>query len=370
MTKLSIKRCILIVLIVCLILPTSNTLSNTLPNDILNNGDFSATELEKISPWLRNETIKWLQVDPYNKISVIIWVNESYLSEYGINQIYVADKLVAEYNATITMMGEPVLHCIIADIPVIEVEKLALQPLVESLGSGTYPIYHIRPNEAPVTTLMNMTSYSYTASSYLSEASDSYKYTTLQNSVATINAPNVWAMGYSGQGIKIAIIDSGINTTLPDGDPRSDFFFPNGTSKIVYERDFTNDGNTHDFVFHGTWVAITAAGSNNYDHNGTAPEALILNIKVINRTGEALPLWVVNGIKDAVEQGANVINLSIGGPGSNGTDEVSKATDDAVKKGVVVVAAAGNAGPGSETINSPGCAFNVITVGAVAVNNT
>jgi len=79
---------------------------------------------------------------------------------------------------------------------------------------------------------------------------------------------------------------------------------------------------------------------------------------------------IVHAIDDAIIAGADVINLSFGGPGSNGTSDMSRAADRAVANGVVVVAAAGNYGPNSQTINSPGDAFNVITVGATDDNNT
>jgi serine protease AprX len=322
-----------------------------------------------ISYWLWNDAQKWLKIDPYHKVSVIVWVS------YGISQTYVANILETRHNATIKMIGK-YLSCIIAYIPAIEVQKIAQYPFIESMGSGTYPIGGIpEPRDVKIIESPPNIWPDYPpprASAQSTDSNSTLEPTYLINSTATIRAPDVWAMGYRGTGIKIAIIDTGVNTTLPDGSPRPDLFFPNGTSKVVYQRDFTNDNDTSDLVEygHGTWVAVTAAGADRFDFYGTAPEALILNIKVINRTKQAEPQWVVGGIEDALENGAKIINLSLGFPPTDGTDDVSKAADEAVENGAVVVAAAGNEGPSPRTIRSPGCAFNVITVGAVAANNT
>jgi serine protease AprX len=80
---------------------------------------------------------------------------------------------------------------------------------------------------------------------------------------------------------------------------------------------------------------------------------------------------VMAGIEWAVEQEVHVIGLSLGGPAPcDGTDALSETCDAAVETGVVVCAAAGNQGPGAFTVGSPGCARQVITIGASTDNDT
>lgn len=104
---------------------------------------------------------------------------------------------------------------------------------------------------------------------------------------------------------------------------------------------------------------------------GIAPEASLYIAKVLLADGSGMMSDVMAGIEWVVEQGVHVIGLSLGGPAPcNGTDALSETCDAAVEAGVVVCAAAGNQGPGSLTVGSPGCARQVITVGASTDNDT
>ncbi len=174
------------------------------------------------------------------------------------------------------------------------------------------------------------------------------------------------AVKIDGSGIKIAILDTGIDWTHPD------FFFPNGTSKIVYNVSMVPDEDPYDYYGHGTHVAGIAAGTglaSNGVFKGVAPGALLMNIKVLSSQGFGLTSWIIAGIEEAVANGADVINLSLGGGlNGDGSDPLSKAVDWAVQQGVVVVAAAGNDGPNYGSLGSPGVSTLAITVGAVDKN--
>ncbi len=99
---------------------------------------------------------------------------------------------------------------------------------------------------------------------------------------------------------------------------------------------------------------------------GVAPGALLMNIKVLSSQGFGLTSWIIAGIEEAVANGADVINLSLGGGlNGDGSDPLSKAVDWAVQQGVVVVAAAGNDGPDYGSLGSPGVSTLAITVGAI-----
>jgi serine protease AprX len=117
-------------------------------------------------------------------------------------------------------------------------------------------------------------------------------------------------------------------------------------------------------------AAGTGAASNGL-YRGVAPGAHLYIAKVLDRNGDGSMSGVMAGVEWAVEQGAQVINLSLGGPSPcDGTDALSTLCDAAVQQaGVVLGVAAGNAGPGASTVGSPGCARLVITIGATDDND-
>jgi minor extracellular serine protease Vpr len=167
--------------------------------------------------------------------------------------------------------------------------------------------------------------------------------------------------GLNGEGIKIGIIDTGIDFNHPDllG------YGPSG--KVVGGYDYVNtDEKPLDINGHGTEVAGIIGANGNF--SGMVPRSQLFAYKV-STTGEAVSSeYIIQAISRAIDDKMNVINISLG---VNRTNEgLENAVDEAVKKGVVVVSAAGNNGPDNETIGSPGRDFNVITVGASYNNIT
>ncbi|MFH0954782.1 MAG: S8 family serine peptidase [Candidatus Micrarchaeota archaeon] len=170
----------------------------------------------------------------------------------------------------------------------------------------------------------------------------------------------------TGQGIKIGIIDTGVDYTHPD----LGGCFGTGC-KVIGGYDFVNnDLDPMDDMGHGTHVAATAAGNGTL--KGVAPEATIYSYKVCDSYGSCPYSAILNGIEYSTDPNQNgdtsdhldVINLSLGGEG-NPDDELSQAIDNAVNAGVIAAIAAGNSGSSEQTIGSPGTARNAITVGAV-----
>jgi subtilisin family serine protease len=183
-----------------------------------------------------------------------------------------------------------------------------------------------------------------------------------------------------GSEIKIAVIDTGVdyNHSVLGGGFGEGYKVVDGYDFVTCEEFIDTGGcvsgkiklpdeDPIDEHGHGTHVASIAAGKG--DLNGVAPEAEILAYRVLNQEGEGLFDWVISGIDQAVADGADVINLSLGGSG-NPDDPVSTAVDNAVLSGVVVVVSAGNEGPSSETILSPGVAREAITVGSTNKDDT
>src|SRR5574340_1609623 len=183
----------------------------------------------------------------------------------------------------------------------------------------------------------------------------------LSKSIQLVGVQIPRQQGLNGQGVKIGIIDTGVDFDHPDlhGYGKS--------GRVVGGYDYVNtDEKPNDINGHGTEVAgiIGANGS----FSGMAPRSQLFSYKV-SSSGEAVSSeYIIQAISRAIEDKMNVINISLGVNRTN--DELENAVDEAVKKGIVVVTAAGNNGPDDKTIGSPGGDFNVITVGASYNNIT
>jgi subtilisin family serine protease len=181
-------------------------------------------------------------------------------------------------------------------------------------------------------------------------------HTWLDTSVPLLGVPKAWATGLRGKGMTIAVVDTGADVTHPDL-----------AGRVIATMDFTGQGFS-DGHGHGTHVCGIAAGSgaaSGGKYTGVAPEASLMVAKVLKADGAGFTSDVMAGLEWAVDQRAHVINLSLGSSGpADGTDALSAACDAAWGRGVVVCVAAGNDGPGSGTVGSPGSAHKVITVGA------
>ncbi len=186
--------------------------------------------------------------------------------------------------------------------------------------------------------------------------------TCLDVSAPLIGAPRVWHEGYTGAGIGIAVLDTGIDLEHPDFGGR-----------IGGIADFTGEG-IGDVNGHGTHVAGIACGdgrAHGGKFTGVAPGSTLFVAKVLDRQGLAFMSDVMAGIDWAVKQNVHVINLSLSGPPpGDGSDALSETCDLVVERGFVICTAAGNSGPSPGTIGAPGCARLVITVGASADDDT
>src|SRR5690606_31344779 len=180
---------------------------------------------------------------------------------------------------------------------------------------------------------------------------------TLDRSVPAVKAPQAWAKGYTGKGVQVAVLDSGIDTGHPDLD-----------DAVVAEKDFTGSGHTGDRFGHGTHVAsiITGDGSaSGGAYQGVAPDAELINAKVLDDAGNGTESSIIAGMEWAVDQGADVVNMSLGAWPNDGQDPMSLALNRLSRSsGALFVVAAGNDGPDRYTVSTPGSADEALTVAA------
>ena len=188
---------------------------------------------------------------------------------------------------------------------------------------------------------------------------DEYGVLLLENSGPYVGADYPFEMGVNGKGIKIAVIDTGVNFAHPD------FVTDGKNSDLLKGYDFVEmDSFPQDTNGHGTQVAgiISANGQ----LRGIAPEAEIFAYRVSD-DGESVPsTLIVDAIKRAMQDDVDIINISLGVNMTH--SQIERTVNDAIKNGIVVVAAAGNSGPDPNSIGSPGSNPNAITVGATYNN--
>ncbi|MBP5877990.1 S8 family peptidase [Streptomyces scabiei] len=188
---------------------------------------------------------------------------------------------------------------------------------------------------------------------------DGVRKVSLDRSVAQIGAPKVWKAGYDGKGVTIAVLDTGIDTTHPDLKGR-----------VKAAKNFSTSPDTTDKYGHGTHVASIAAGTgarSKGKYKGVAPRAGLLNGKVLSDEGYGDDSGIVAGMDWAAAQGADIVNLSLGGADTPEIDPMEAAIGRlSAEKGILFVVAAGNEGDrGAGTVASPGSAAAALTVGAV-----
>ncbi|MCY1142753.1 S8 family serine peptidase [Actinoplanes sp. Pm04-4] len=180
----------------------------------------------------------------------------------------------------------------------------------------------------------------------------------LDRSTAQIGAPDAWKAGLDGAGVKVAVLDTGADQNHPDL-----------AGRILEARDFSDSATgTTDHFGHGTHVAATVAGSgagSNGTRKGVAPGARLLIGKVLDDSGSGYESGIIAGMEWAAGAGAKVVNMSLGGGATDGTDPMSAAVDEiSAATGTLFVVAAGNEGQ-DYSVGTPGAAPSALTVGAV-----
>lgn len=202
-------------------------------------------------------------------------------------------------------------------------------------------------------------------------------------SISHLNIPKVWDLGNKGKGIKVGVIDTGIDYNHPD---LKDVYkggrnYVEGTDYLV-KRDANdpyetkpderpshlpekNDNGSDYFTTHGTHVAgtIAAQGKNKYGVIGIAPNVELHAYRVLGAYGSGLTSWIVGGVEGSVNDGMDVINLSLGNSSPEENQANAFAVSNAMLMGTTAAVATGNSGPNRSTIGGPATSPMAISVG-------
>ncbi|TMW71279.1 peptidase S8 [Alteribacter natronophilus] len=180
--------------------------------------------------------------------------------------------------------------------------------------------------------------------------------------VSQVQAPDVHQYGYFGQGVRVAILDTGIDSSHQDLNVHGGHsVFSNWPESNPY---YDGDG-------HGTHVAGTVAALNNsYGVLGVAPQARLYAVKVLDSNGGGSYSGIAQGIEWSINNGMDIINMSLGGTAHSSI--LQAYSDYAYNQGLLVIAAAGNSGNAAGTgdsVNYPARYSSVMAVAAVDWNN-
>lgn len=181
---------------------------------------------------------------------------------------------------------------------------------------------------------------------------NSNPYFPIQWNLQAISAPQAWAAGYKGRGVMVAVLDGGMYLNHPDLKANINKRLSHNFVRLAGENNPSDASFTLSPEFsHATHVAgIIAAVDNNIGVIGVAPKAEIMAVKVLSDGGDGNVSWIIQGIVYAADNGAKVINMSLGGLYTRGPGQHFKSTKNAFRdaiqyannKGVTVVCGAGN----------------------------
>lgn len=172
-----------------------------------------------------------------------------------------------------------------------------------------------------------------------------------------IGSQQAWEAGYTGKGVKVAVLDTGILAGHQDVKAEVTLYASDSKNTITNG----NDGNSH-----GTHVAgIINADKNNYGGVGIAYEADLISIKALNDAGRGDSFSIIGGLQLAIENGANIVNMSLAGPAYSEPEELAYQT--VYEAGLAVFCAASNDSAQSEAY--PASYRGTIAVAALDKNN-
>ncbi|EFO21098.2 hypothetical protein LOAG_07390 [Loa loa] len=179
--------------------------------------------------------------------------------------------------------------------------------------------------------------------------------TEIRHVTKLLDVDKLWDMGYKGQGVKVAVFDTGLGKHHPH------------FRQIIERTDWTNEKTADDGLGHGTFVAGLIASSDRRC-DGFAPAASIYVYKVFTKKQVSFTSWFLDAFNHAILRGINVLNLSIGGPDFTDLPFMDKVWE-LTANGIILISAIGNDGPKFGTLNNPGDQMDVIGVGGINIDS-
>ncbi|TWT03584.1 S8 family serine peptidase [Planomicrobium sp. CPCC 101079] len=199
-----------------------------------------------------------------------------------------------------------------------------------------------------------------------------------------LGVDKLWAEGIQGEGVKVAVLDTGID---PDH-PEFKGVYKGGKNFVKFSATYTKPRPDNDpsetkpserpanmpeynewgipfATYHGTHVSgtIAAIGANEFGFKGMAPKVELYAYRVMGAYGSGQVSWVLAGIEEAAEQDMDVLNLSLGVFNTSESESMAYAVNNATLAGTTSVLAGGNFGPYRTSVGSPGTSRLGITVG-------
>ena len=175
--------------------------------------------------------------------------------------------------------------------------------------------------------------------------------------IVSVNADDVWNIGYTGKNVVVAVLDSGTN--IYHYDIRNRLWTGEKNGEEIHgwnytTKDIEGDSNIHDEYGHGTHCAgIVCGDGTSGTSSGVAPDALLMTVKIVGRTGTGSVQQMISGVQFAIDNGADVLSMSLGFKNKDLTqtqkETIRQTFDNALSAGVIVCAAAGNDGTSTGT---------------------
>ena len=174
------------------------------------------------------------------------------------------------------------------------------------------------------------------------------------DNVTTVGADNVWAAGYTGKDVTVAVLDSGINSEHVD---LADHLWDGGYEYPDHGWNFIdNNSNTNDYNGHGTHCAGTICGDGTSGtQTGMAPDATLMCVKVLDDEGYGTLEALVSGVEFAIEHGADIMSISLGWtyPTTSVDIIMREMFENVLTTGIVAAVAAGNERDSIDSIPVP-----------------
>lgn len=175
--------------------------------------------------------------------------------------------------------------------------------------------------------------------------------------IISVNADDVWNIGYTGKNVVVAVLDSGTN--IYHYDIRNHLWTGMKNGEEIHgwnyaTKDIEGDSDIHDEFGHGTHCAgIVCGDGTSGTSSGVAPDALLMTVKVVGRSGSGSVQQMLSGVQFAVDNGADIISMSLGFKNNEITqsqkETIRLTFDNVLNAGVIVCAAAGNDGTSTGT---------------------